>query len=259
MKNALRGHWPEYALEALGVFLFMVSACAFGTLLEHPDSPAPRALPSPLARRALMGLAMGATAVGLIYSPLGKRSGAHLNPAVTLTFLTLGKVKPPDALLYAAAHFAGALLGVAAGALALGPLLASPSVRYVATVPGRSGPLVAFAAELAISFLLMLVVLRTASSPRWERWTGLFAGLLVATYVTVEAPLSGMSMNPARTFGSALHAREFTSWWIYFTAPVLGMLLAAGLHRRISRGVLTHCAKLHHRNRYRCIFCASSH
>ena len=84
--EALSAHWPEYLAEAAGLGFFMVSACAFGTLLGHPDSPVVRVLPDPVARRVLMGLAMGVTAVGLIYSPWGQRSGAHFNPATTLTF-----------------------------------------------------------------------------------------------------------------------------------------------------------------------------
>jgi aquaporin Z len=81
-----RGHLPEYLMEALGLGLFMASAGAFATLLFHSASPVPAAVPDPLARRALMGLAMGLTAVGNIYSPWGQRSGAPLNPATTLTF-----------------------------------------------------------------------------------------------------------------------------------------------------------------------------
>lgn len=251
----LRRHWPEYALEALGLALFMLSACAFGTLLEHPASPVHRALPDALLRRSLMGLAMGSTAVAIVYSALGRRSGAHLNPCVTLTFLALGKVKPGDALFYVAAQFLGGFVGVHAASALLGSLLADPSVHYVATRPGSFGIGAAFAAELAISFVLMFVVLKSVSSPRLAPFTGLFAGALVATYITFEAPISGMSMNPARTVGSAVPAHAWTGWWIYFSAPLLGMLLAAAVHRRRAQVPADHCAKLRHLDCERCIFC----
>src|SRR6266498_1068539 len=117
-------HWPEYLIEAAGLGLFMLSASVFGTMNEHPASLVRGALPDPFARRALMGLAMAATAIGLIYSPWGQRSGAHFNPAVTLTFFRLGKVAPRDAAAYALAQFAGGALGVMLSGAALGPLLA---------------------------------------------------------------------------------------------------------------------------------------
>lgn len=112
MVRALRTHWPEYLMEAAGLAAFMVSAGLFATLLEDPESPAHQALASPLLRRALMGLAMGLTAVAIIYSPWGKQSGAHLNPALTLTFWRLGKVAPADACGYVAAQFLGSMFGV---------------------------------------------------------------------------------------------------------------------------------------------------
>lgn len=98
MKTALTQHWPEYLMEAAELGLFMISAGALGVLLEYPGSPVHQALPSPALRRVLMGLAMGATAIAIIYSPLGKQSGAHFNPSVTLTFFRLGKVRGWDAL-----------------------------------------------------------------------------------------------------------------------------------------------------------------
>jgi aquaporin Z len=101
MREALRQHWPEYLMEAAGLGLFMISACVFAILLFHPASPVAGFRGGHLARRALMGLAMGTTAVALIYSPWGQRSGAHLNPAVTLTFLRLGKVRGWDAAFWA--------------------------------------------------------------------------------------------------------------------------------------------------------------
>lgn len=250
----VRRHWPEYLIEAALLGLFMLSACSFVVLLEHPASPAHRAIPDSRLRRLLMGLAMGSTAAALIYSPWGKRSGAHLNPAVTLTFTRLGKVAPRDAGAYVAAQFAGGALGVLAAHALWGPLIAHRATNYAATLPGPRGVAVAFVAEIVISFLLMSVVLRVSNHPRLAPLTGLCAGLLVAAYITLEAPLSGMSMNPARTLGSALSAHAWTALWLYFTAPPLGMLAAAEVYTRLMRRPVF-CAKLHHQNGQPCLFC----
>src|SRR5262245_12822404 len=198
MRHTLPGHWPEYLIEAAGLGLFMMSACSFGTLLGHPASPIATAL-DPLVLRMLMGLAMGATAVALIYSPWGRRSGAHFNPATTLTFWRLGKVSTLDAAGYALAQCAGGVAGVLVAAAILGPALAHPAVHYVVTAPGPAGAAWAFTAEVAMTFALMTVVLHTSNTPGLARFTGLLAGALVAAYITIEAPVSGMSMNPARS------------------------------------------------------------
>ncbi|RIL05212.1 MAG: hypothetical protein DCC71_11310 [Proteobacteria bacterium] len=249
----MRAHWPEYAIEAAGIALFMLAAVGCTVALEHPASPLRAALPGALARRALMGIAMGTTAMALVYSPWGQRSGAHFNPALTLAFLRLGRVAPADAAGYVAAQFAGALAGVALAGAALGTPPAHAAVRFAATVPGARGAGVAFAAEAAISFGLMLTVLVVSNTPRIARWTGACCALLVASYIAFEAPLSGMSMNPARTLGSATGARVFTSIWIYFAAPPAGMLLAAESYVRIAGARRVRCAKLHHGGG-RCIF-----
>jgi aquaporin Z len=251
---ALKAHWPEYLMEGALLGLFMISACGFAALLEHPGSAVREALPDPFLRRVLMGLAMGATAVAIIYSPWGKRSGAHINPATTLTFLRLEKVEAPDALFYAAAQFAGALSGcLVAGAVLSGPVR-HPVVNFAVTLPGTAGLAGAFAAEVAITFILMTVVLTVSNDPRTNRYTGLAAGACVALFIAFEAPISGMSMNPARTFGSAAAAMRWDHLWIYFVAPPVGMLAAAELRVRLSGAGSVLCAKLHHENHERCIF-----
>src|SRR5687768_7915667 len=122
MMTTPRKHWPEYVMEAACLGLFMVSAGLFGTLLGAPESPLHQAVTSPFLRRALMGLAMGTTAVVIFYSPWGKQSGAHINPATTLTFYRLGKVAPQDACCYVVAQFLGGLFGV----YLIGALLGCP-------------------------------------------------------------------------------------------------------------------------------------
>jgi aquaporin Z len=224
----------------------MLSACGFSVLLEHPASPAPSWLPEPGARRFAAGVAMAVTAVSLIYSPWGKRSGAHMNPAMTLVFFRLGKIESRDALFYALAQFVGAVLGVFAASALFGPQLAHQSVRYAVTLPGEYGSAGAFAAELVISFGLAAAVLRSANDARTRDWTGVCAAVLIALYITFEAPFSGMSMNPARTLGSAVFADRFDGIWVYFVAPPLGMLLAAELHVRAGRTRQVFCAKLQH-------------
>ncbi|MBI3246100.1 MAG: aquaporin [Deltaproteobacteria bacterium] len=241
-------------MEGIELGLFMISACLFVALLEYPPSPVHQALPDATIRRVLIGLAMGATAVAIIYSPLGQRSGAHFNPAVTLTFWRLGKIVSWDALGYTVFQFIGGTVGVVLSALVLGMIIAAPTVNYAVTVPGPDGLMVAFVAEATISFVQMSLVLHLANTQRFAKYTGYFAGLMVAMYISLEAPYSGMSMNPARTFASAFPAQLWTAWWIYFTAPPLGMLLAAELylHQRGLHKVF--CAKLHHHNDRRCIF-----
>ena len=106
-KRAITAHWPEYMIEAICLGTFMISACAFSALLEHPASPVRASVMSADIRRFLVGLAMGITAILLIYSPLGRRSGAHMNPATTLTFYRLGKVEGWDAFFYMLSQFTG--------------------------------------------------------------------------------------------------------------------------------------------------------
>jgi aquaporin Z len=257
MLQALRSHWPEYACEALGLGAFMVSACLFGALLEYPPSPVHRLLASPAERRLLMGLAMGATAIAIIYSPWGRRSGAHINPAVTLTFFRLGRIGRWDAFFYVVAQFVGGVAGVALSAVLVPMALADERVNYVVTVPGPQGWVVAAIAEAAISFGLMSVVLALSSDPRSEPYTGVVAGALVVAYIAIEAPYSGMSMNPARTAASAVVGRMWTAWWVYFVAPPAGMLLAAEAHVRRAGWARVACAKLRHDPRQRCIFCGA--
>jgi aquaporin Z len=255
MFPSLRQHWPEYIIEAWALGMFMISAALFTALLEHPSLPVHQAIPSAFARRALIGLAMGLTAIALIYSPWGQRSGAHMNPATTLTFLHVRKIMPWDATFYITAQFIGGVGGVLLAKFLLRGIIAHPSVSYVTTVPGPAGAGVAFVAEAVIACGMMLMVLFVTNTPKLARFTGLFAGALVFLYITFEAPLSGMSMNPARTFASALPSGIWTDGWIYFTAPVLGMMLAAPLHGVIISHPPRACPKLHHGAHQRCIFC----
>lgn len=241
-------------MEAGCLALFMISACVFGVLLEHPESGIHQAIPFPVVRRVLMGLAMGITAIGLICSPWGKRSGAHMNPAVSLTFLSLGKISTWDALFYIVFQFAGGIAGVLVSEAVIGPALSDAAVNFVVTVPGPDGPSVAFLAEALISFLMMGTVLVTSNNRVLSRTTPYFAAALLTIFITLEAPYSGMSLNPARTLGSAVVALEWSGLWLYFAAPAIAMLAAGQFYRlcRGSKGVF--CAKLHHDNGQRCIF-----
>jgi aquaporin Z len=238
-------HWPEYAMETMELACFMASALIVTVVIQHPASPIRQAIVSDFERRAMTGAAMGLTAAAIVYSPWGRRSGAHFNPSVTLTFLRLGRIAPADALFYVLAQFLGGIVGVSAVA-ALLPPVADPAVNYVATVPGPAGFVAAFAAELAISFGMMSMVLLVSNTPRVAHFTGVVAACLVAIYITIEAPLSGMSMNPARSLAPALAAGEAKPLWIYFTAPPLGMLLAGELYVRSFGRAAVRCAKLHH-------------
>jgi aquaporin Z len=219
-----RAHFLLYLCEAAELALFMLSACVF-TVLLFPTA-------HPWLSRSIMGTAMGLTAIAIIKSPMGKASGAHFNPAITLTFYHLGKIDAFDATFYILFQFLGAIFGVWISKLILGPHLAA--VNYAVTIPGLGGRPAAFAAELFMAALLMAAVLITSNRPRLTPYTTWLVGFLIANYILFLAPVSGFSINPARTLGSAVFAHQYTGLWIYFTAPILGMMSAAEAYLRAS-------------------------
>jgi len=229
---ALRTDWPLYLFEGAELATFMISACVMTVLLFDP---AVTPIHHPWLARALMGIAMGLTAIGIIKSPWGRRSGAHFNPAITLCFYRLGKIGPYDAVFYIVAHFVGAVAGVGTAALALGRSIAVPQVDYAVTVPGVGGAPAAFAAETFMAGLMMTVVLFTSNRPRLAPYTTWCMGFLIANYIFFLAPVSGFSVNPARTVGSAVFAHVWTAIWLYFAAPLLGMLGAAEVYVRMAQ------------------------
>ncbi len=255
LRQALAAHWPEYLIEGWALGTFMISAGLVATALGSPQSVLHAAVPDPAVRNILAGIAMGLTAMALIYSPWGKRSGAHMNPSVTLTFFRLGKIRGWDAVFFISAQTAGGTLGVLLVAALLGPPFTQAPVNYAATLPGSGGPIGAFVSEVVISGVLMFVVLLFSGSPRLAPLTGVAAGSLVALYISVESPLSGMSMNPARTFASAFPAMHWESFWIYLTAPVIGMLAGAQCYLAWPGRPRLTCAKLLHPKSERCIHC----
>ena len=255
MRRHIQQHWPEYLMEAALLALFMLSAALFSLLFAHPASPFTKFVGEGAIQRACIGIAMGLTAITLSYSAWGKQSGAHYNPAVTLTFWRLGKIAGWDAIFYIAAQFVGGLAGVLLASAILGDAFRQPPIIYVATLPGPAGPWLAAGAEMLISFLLMSTILFTINQPKLARFTPLFAGTLVALFITFESPISGMSMNPARSFASAAPAGLWSPLWIYLLSPVVGMFLAVEVRTRLLRTATNACAKLHHENSKRCIFC----
>jgi len=253
-KICLRHNWPEYLMEAAAMGLYLFFTCLFATLFHHPNSPIGQAIPSVIVRRGLMGIAVGTTVVAIALTPWSKQSGGHINPAMTFTFYRLGKTYSWDAVFYGVAQFGGAAAGVAIATCLLHGVLGNETVRYAATLPGKYGNGVAFVAEAIISFCLMITVLFVSNHAPLARYTPCFVGALYAVFITFETPLSGMSMNPARTFGPALQSWYWHALWVYFLAPPLGMLVASEVFLWARGGFGPYCAKLHHSNTKRCIF-----
>jgi aquaporin Z len=252
--GSLRSHWPEYLMEAGESASYMLLVCTFATLLLHPISPLSHLIHSRLYRRALMGLLVGSAVVAIVLTPWGKQSGGHFNPVITLTFYRLGKLSFWDMLFYVVSQFMGAIIGVGLAAYALRDAPGNPCVHYAVTTPGVFGNVGAFTGELAISYILMTAILVASNCETLARFTPYLVGALYTTFITFESPLSGMSMNPARTLGSAFRAGCWGGFWIYLLAPTLGMLAGAEVFLWARGGIGPYCGKLAHDNGNRCIF-----
>jgi aquaporin Z len=247
-------HWPEYAAELLGTaFLLFAGVSAvvfdFGT-----GSPLAQVLPDASIRRLITGLLFAGSGALVAISPLGKLSGGHINPAVSLAFWIQGKLHHFDLGGYILAQLLGGIIGSLLVVLVWGGHAAS--VGYGTTAPGAGYPLwIVFLAEVSLTFLLVLSIFLFVSHHRLMRWTPLMVWILVAVMVWLEAPISGTSLNPARSFGPALVSWSWHFHWFYWVAPPLGALLAVGAFRLLTAGerdVLT--GKLFHVPHYRSVF-----
>ena len=249
--RALREHWPEYLIEAVGLGIIMLVSASVAVVAQ---TLLPAAWP-PLVRRMAQGLAIAGTGASLVYSPWGMRSGAHFNPSVTLTFLVLGRVKLVDAIYYMAFQVMGGLAGISIAGLLLGSILRDPPTLWIVTRPGAHGALVALVAEFVVALVAMETILVTAALPATSKFTGAFVAALVFLFISFELPLSGFSMNPARSFGSAALSGRWTAFWIYVLAPPSGMLAAALLKHCVRWAPSSNCAKLVRNGSQRCIHC----
>jgi aquaporin Z len=193
-----------------------------------------------------MGTTVAAATFMIILSPFGRRSGAHINPALTLAYFSVRRIHRWDAAGYVLAQFTGSIAGVFVASLLLGRNLSDFPVQYVVTLPGHNGILFAFFAELVTSFVLMEVVLLSSNHRRLARYSPVFVALVTILYYVFSPTIAGYSVNPARSFSSALFARLWQGIWIYFVAPVLGMVAAAGLYTRTMGSARIYCAKVFH-------------
>jgi aquaporin Z len=219
-----RLHPQMYAAELLGTALLVAVGLSIVIALWGDGSPL-AALPlQPGLRRLLNGALFGGTGALIAYSFIGRVSGAHINPAMTLAFWLEGKIAWRDALGYVIAQLAGAMLGAAA-LLLWGRTGASTT--YGASLPEMGVPIVLpVAGEVLCTFLLVLIVFVMVARERFRRYTPLCNPVLFAILVWLEAPLSGASANPARSFGPALVSGTWHGFWVYIAGPCLGAALA---------------------------------
>ena len=183
-------------------------------------------IPSPGIRRALTGFLFGSVGGSIAVSRIGKVSGAHINPVVSMAFWIRRKLTGRVALRYVIAQLAGGIIGTF-------PLLfwggLARSTQDAATIPGPLGVLVAALGETGATFCLIVGLFSFVGHRSLRRWTPLLFPALYAFLVYWEAPLSGTSTNPARSLGPALVASTWHGWWVYWVGPVMGTILALGV------------------------------
>ena len=247
-------HWAEYTAELVGT-LFNIFVGLSAVVFDFGQGlPMEHLIPNHSIRLLITGLIYSGSGSLFAISPLGKLSGAHINPSVTLAFWVHGKMHQQDAVGYIIAQFLGSTLGAILLVLVWGKY--AGSVNNGMTLPGAGYALwFVFLAEVFMTFLLVLSIFLFVSNHRLMRWTPFMTWLLVAAMVWLGAPISGTSLNSARSIGPALVTGLWRDQWLYCIAPPLGALLAVAMFRRLSMGkrdVLS--CKLFHVPHYRNIF-----
>ncbi len=237
--------WKLYGAELVGTALLILAGLSIVILDFGNGSPVLQLIPDAGLRRLITGFLFGTTGALIALSPLGRESGAHINPAVTFSFWLMGKLRGRHALGYVAAQLIGGVLG-ALPLLAWGAM--GRSVAYGATAPGAGFGLGwALVGEAVTTFLLIVGLFFFLSSRRIRAFTPALFPFLFAVMVFIEAPLSGTSTNPARSLGPSVISGVWQGWWIYWLGPLIGALLGTLLFRLgWLRELEVEVAKLYH-------------
>jgi len=222
--NDRRIPWALYVSEAIGTALLVLVGLSLVIFMFGAGTPMARLIPSEGLRRVITGFLFGTTGACIALSLVGKVSGAHINPAVTLAFRLMGKLDLRTTLGYVGAQLVGAVVGSL-------PLLLwgtmGKSVAFGATLPGSATTLsTALLGEVITTFTMVALLAVFLGFRKIRPFTPAIFPPLYAIMVWIESPISGTSTNPARSLGPSVISGQWQGWWIYWIGPVAGMLVA---------------------------------
>jgi len=225
-----------------GTALLLLIGLSSVIFMFSDSSPFVALVPSLALRRMLNGFFFGCVGATIALSPIGRISGAHVNPVVTMGFCLVGKLTRKSAIGYVIGQLCGAVIGCL-------PLLLWGSMgrnmNYAVTVPGQgySTPIVILG-EVVTTFCLIAYLCVFLAFRSLRPYTPFFIPVLFAIMVPLEAGISGISVNPARSFGPSVISGVWTGWWIYWIGPVIGGLLAIRVCNSLTKRI--EVAKLYH-------------
>ncbi|GLJ52369.1 hypothetical protein SUGI_1114080 [Cryptomeria japonica] len=211
--------YKKAAAEFVGTFILVFAGCG-GIMVEARDK-----ILTDVGVAAVFGLVL----MAIIYS-LGHISGAHINPAVSLTFSSVGQLPFKELPIYIVCQIAGAT----AAAAALDEIITNISINVAVNVP-MGHPLISLVVEFIITFMLALVIFATATDPKAHgQMAGVAVGAVAACNGLFAGTLSGVSMNPARSLGPALKTGNYNGLWVYIVGPVSGAICGTWFYKVIS-------------------------
>jgi aquaporin Z len=234
--------WQKYFAEFLGTAILLLLGLSLVIFMFGEGSPAAQIIPAYKLRQCITGFLFGCVGASIALSPIGKASGAHINPAVTLAFRLFGKIDLKTSLGYIVAQLIGAIVGCI-------PLLIwgsmGQSIYYGGTMPGKDySILTVLAGEIITTFCLVTGLCLFLGFHKIRRFTPFMIPFLYAIMVPLEASISGTSTNPARSLGPSIISGQWEGWWIYWAGPIIGTIIASiacsALAKRITEAKLYH-------------------